>query len=215
MRNPSLYTLRQWVTHDWASILVSVRGVLVSTDFSHGASLHPAFIHLDLAQEKGATSWFTSLPLKEFNLTLHKAAFRDVVALRYGWQPPTPCSCGSSFAVEHALSCPKGGFPIMRHNEVRDLTANLMAEVCHDVCIEPTLQPVTGELLSGASAITDDGARLDIAASGFWGGHYECAFFDVRIFNPHVPSNHQPISTCYIKHENSEKRSYEQHVREI
>ena len=103
----------------------------------------------------------------------------------------------------------------MRHNEVRDLTANLMAEVCHDVCTEPSLQPVTGERMSGASAVTDDGARLDIAASGFWGGRYERAFFDVRIFNPHAPSNRQPISTCYRKHENAKKRAYEQRVREI
>ena len=35
----------------------------------------------------------------------------------------------------------------MRLNEVRDLTVNLMSEVSHDVCIEPTLQPVTSELL--------------------------------------------------------------------
>ena len=173
---------------------------------------------MDLAQEKGASSWLTSLPLKEFNLALHKGAFHDATALRYGWLPkniPTHCSCGSSFTVEHALFCPKGGFPIMRHNEVRDLTANLMAEVCHDVCIEPTLQPVTGEHLSGASAITDEGARLDIAASGFWGGRHKRAFFDVQIFNPHASSNRQPISTCYRKHENSKKRAYEQHVREI
>ena len=87
----------------------------------------------------------------------------------------------------------------MRHNEVRDLKANLMAEVCHDVCIEPTLQPVTGERLSGASAITDEGARLDIAASGFLGGRHERAFFDVRILNSHAPSNFQPISTCYMR----------------
>ena len=60
-----------------------------------------------------------------------------------------------------------GGFPIIRHNEVRDLTAKLMSEVCHDVCIEPTLQPITGEALSGASAITEDGTRLDVAANGF------------------------------------------------
>ena len=173
---------------------------------------------MDLAQEKGALSWLTTLPLKEFNFALHKGAFHDAVALRYGWQPqntPTHCSCGSSFSVEHALSCPKGGFQIMRHNEVRDLTANLMADVCHDVCIEPTLQPITGELLTGASAITDNGARLDIAVNGFWGGHHERAFFDVRIFNPHAPSNRQPISTCYRKHENLKKRSYEQRVREI
>ena len=69
--------------------------------------------------------------------------------------------------MEHALSCHKGGFPTIRHNEVRDLTANLMTEVCHDVCVKPTLQPLTGKVLSNATAISDDGARLDIAANGF------------------------------------------------
>ena len=84
---------------------------------------------MDLAQEKGASSWLTSLPLEEFGFTLHKGAFRDAVALRYGWQPsysPSSCACGSNFSVKHALSCPKGGFPTIRHNEVRYLTANLM-----------------------------------------------------------------------------------------
>ena len=78
---------------------------------------------------------------------------------------------------------------------MRDLTANLMADVCHDVCIEPTLQPITGELLTGASA-TDDGARLDIAVNGFWGGRHERAYFDVRILplptaspSPHATEN--------------------------
>lgn len=171
-----------------------------------------------LAQEKGASSWLTSLPLKEFNFALHKGAFRDAIALRYGWIPnniPTQCPCGSSFSIEHALSCSKGGFTIMRHNEVRDITANLMAEVCHDVCIEPTLQPVTDERLLGASVITDNHARLDVAASGFWGGRYERGFFDVRIFNPHAASNRMPITTCYRKHENIKKRAYEQCIREV
>ncbi len=81
---------------------------------------------MDLAQEKGASTWLTSLPLEEFGLTLHKGAFRDAIALRYGWHPlhtPTSCACGTNFSVEHALSCPMGGFPTIRHNEVRDLTA--------------------------------------------------------------------------------------------
>ena len=127
---------------------------------------------MDLAQEKGASSWLTSLPLEEFGFSLHKGAFRDAIALQYGWQPshsPSSCACGSNFSVKHALSCTKGGFPTTHHNEVRDLTANLMTEVCHDVCIEPTLQPLTGEVLSNATAISDNGARLDIAANGFWG----------------------------------------------
>ena len=79
---------------------------------------------------------------------------------------PTNCSCGSSFSVEHALSCPKGGFPSLRHNEVRDLTANLIDEVCHNVSIEPHLQSLSGEDLHGASANTKAGARLDVAACG-------------------------------------------------
>ena len=173
---------------------------------------------MDLAQEKGASSWLTALPLEEFGLTLHKGAFRDAIALRYGWQPlhtPSICPCGSNFTVEHSLSCPKGGFPTLHHNEVRDLTANLMTEVYHDVCIEPPLQPVTGEILSSASALTADGARLDVAASGFWGGRHERIFFDVRVFNPHAPSNRQPLPTCYRKHETIKKQAYEQKVREI
>ena len=90
-----------------------------------------------------------------------------------------------------------------------------MTEVCHDVCVEPTLQLITCEVLSNATAISDDGARLDIAANGFWGGRSERAFFDVRVFNPHAPSNRQPLPTCYRKHENLKKRAYEQRGREV
>ena len=86
----------------------------------------------------------------------------------------------SSLSVEHALSCPKGGFPSIRHNEIRDLTADLLTEVCSDVHIEPDLQPVEGELLTGLSANVQDGARLDIAANGFWGGRFERTY--VRVF---------------------------------
>ena len=39
---------------------------------------------MELAQEKGSSSWLTSLSLEEFGFILHKGAFRDAVALRYG-----------------------------------------------------------------------------------------------------------------------------------
>ena len=118
---------------------------------------------MSLAQEKGASSWLTALPVMEFSFTLHKSAFRDALCLRYGWLPdraPTNCDCGTNFSVEHALSCPKGGFPSIRHNEIRDLTAYLLSEVCNNVCTEPHLQPVTGEQLNGATANSQDRARL-------------------------------------------------------
>ena len=100
---------------------------------------------MELAQEKGASIWLTSLPIQEFGFALHKGAFQDALALRYNWQPlraPSLCACGTKFSVEHALSCPKGGFPSIRHNEIRDLTANLLTEVCN-ICIEPSLQPTS------------------------------------------------------------------------
>ena len=120
---------------------------------------------MDLAQEKGVSNWLTTLPIDENGFTLHKGAFRDAIALRYGWLPsniPSTCTCGKSFTVEHALSCSLGGFPSIRQNEIRDLTANLMTEVCHNVSIEPHLQPITGETFPAMTANTEDGARSDI-----------------------------------------------------
>ena len=42
------------------------------------------------------------------------------------------------------------GFPIMRHNEVRDLTATLLTEVCHNVATEPSLQPISAKAFCNA-----------------------------------------------------------------
>ncbi len=67
-----------------------------------------------------------------------------------------------------------------------------MSEVCHDVCTEPTLRPITGEVLSGAFAIREDGARVDIAASGFWGGRFERAVFDVSLQPPYYVEQTAP-----------------------
>ena len=118
--------------------------------------------------------------------------------------------------MEHALSCARGAFPSIRHNEIRDLTANLLTEVCNDVRIEPDLQPVLSDQLSGATANSQDGARLDLSANGVWGGRYEKTFFDVRVFNPHAPSSKNLTPpACYRKHEKEKKRAYEQRVREV
>ena len=125
---------------------------------------------MDLCQEKGASNWLTVLLIEEYGFTLHKTAFRDALALRYGWLPanmPTSCACGVTFSVECALSCPKGGFPSIRHNEIRDYTAYLLSEICINVSVEPHLQPITGEFHTSASTNFQDGARLDVAADGF------------------------------------------------
>ena len=67
------------------------------------------------------------------------------------------------------MVCRRGGFIIQRHNELRDLEAEMLSMVCNDVEIEPVLQEINGETLNrGANRAPD--ARLDISARGFWGG---------------------------------------------
>ena len=104
----------------------------------------------------------------------------------------------------------------MRHNEVRDITAMLLTEVCHGVTTELHLQPLSGESLSNRFAITENGARLDVATYGFWGGRFKKAFINVRVFNPYTQSNrHGPLSSIYRKHEQEKKRKYDQRELEV
>ena len=113
-----------------------------------------------------------ALPIQDHGFTLHKSAFRNTVCLRYGWelkQLPSHCLCGKLLNIEHAPSCPTGEFPIIRHNEIRDITVSLMTEVYHSVSVEPLLQPLAGEQLSTKSAVTTDEGTADIQARGFWG----------------------------------------------
>ena len=96
------------------------------------------------------------------------------------------CACGVQFSVDHAMVCQRGGFIIQRHNELRDLEAEMLRMVCNDVEVEPVLQEVTGETLNhGANKAPD--ARLDIHARGFW-ERQRSAFFDVRVCHPNADS---------------------------
>ena len=133
---------------------------------------------LKLAQEKGSSLWLTVLPLQELGFDLNKREFRDAVKLRYDWpfdDIPSVCVCGETFTVDHAMICKRGGFVIQRHNELRDLEADLLNMVCSDVEVEPVLQDISGEQLNRGSNKAQD-ARLDIHARGFWGPQ-SSAFF--------------------------------------
>ena len=172
----------------------------------------------ELAKEKGSSNWLNTLPLEEFGFALHKSEFRDALSLRYGWLPermPSKCACSEDFTVDHALNCHRGAFPTIRHNEIRNLTGNLLSEVCHDVGLEPILQPLNGEILSHATSNTEDMARADICARGFWGTGQR-AFLDVKVFNPYAQSNKKfSLSSCYKHHERAKKRSYEQRINQV
>ena len=125
------------------------------------------------------------------------------------------CVCGSSFSIEHALSCKKGGFINIRHNDVRDFTAELLSEVCKDVCVEPLLIPLSGETFQNKTANREDHARLDISARGVWVKGNR-AYFDVRVFNPLAQSySNRTLKAAHKSNENSKKREYNERVLHV
>ena len=68
---------------------------------------------VELASEKGASNWLTVLPLQEHNFTLHKTAFHDAVALRYGWDPvrlPQYSACEKKIQLNMLLLVPRMAF---------------------------------------------------------------------------------------------------------
>eukprot|EP00795_Rhopilema_esculentum_P006622 gene6622-12158_t len=102
--------------------------------------------------------------------------------------------CKAKFHVDHALSCQIGGFVTLRHNEMSDLTVDLLPTVCKDVCNEPCLQQ------------SENGVELraEVSARGFW-QRMQRAFVDVRPRNYSInPSICSVLSTS--NRENGNRR---------
>ena len=207
---PGPYTIQHWggkPLHQRMPIVVAPRTHV------HGYPI----LHLVLAAEKGSSAWLTVLPLKDLGFNLNKRQFRDAVKLRYDWpidDIPSTCACGEVFTVDHSMICKLGGFVIQRHNELRDLEAELLSTVCSDVETEPVLLDISGEQLSRGSNKAQD-ARLDIHARGFW-EQRRSAFFDVRVCHPNAESykDLEP-QQIYRMHENEKKRLYSRRVLDI
>ena len=127
---------------------------------------------------------------------------------------PSMCPCGKQFTLDHAVSCLKGGFIHRRHDDLRNIFAEIMKDVSSEVSIEPQLQPLTGKNLSASSNKSKE-ARLDIATRGFWQSG-EMAFFDVRVFNPFAKSHqNKSLKSQFALQEKEKKRSYNQRVIQI
>ena len=85
----------------------------------------------NINQEVGASSWLTTMPIKEEGYVITKQ-----MRFRYGWElyrTPMHCECGSKFDIQHSLSRKKGNFVSLRHNDVRNITVALLKEVCHEL----------------------------------------------------------------------------------
>ena len=90
------------------------------------------------------------------------------------------------FTVDHAMICQRESLVIQRHNEIRDLQAELLDIVCYDVQLEPALQPITDEKFDIGSNQAPD-ARLDVHCRGFW-ERQRAAIFDIRLCHPNADS---------------------------
>ena len=69
-------------------------------------------------------------------------SFCDALHLQYGWKlvnTPSHCVCGSPFTPDHAMMCQHCGLTFVRHNVMRNLTAEWLNKVCYDVATEPPL----------------------------------------------------------------------------
>ena len=59
------------------------------------------------------------------------------------------------------------GLEMNMEEDIRDLTADLMAEVCNNVCTESELQLPSSEALQRRSANCQDSVRVNIRVEGF------------------------------------------------
>ena len=113
-------------------------------------------------------SWLSVIPLEEHGFILNKGELRDAVSLRYNNKLrglPSKCPCGQIYNEAHALNCKKGGFVIIRHNNVRDFEAN------------------HGEQIDG---LAGDNARPDIKARGEKKRQYNSRIMNIDMeLSPH------------------------------
>ena len=172
---------------------------------------------VEIASEKGASNWLTVIAIDEMGFTLNKGEFRDILKLKYYWEiadKPSICVCGDAFTVDHAMVCRRGGFIIQRHNELRDLEADMLSMVYNNVEIEPVLQELTGESLPSGTIRAPD-ARLEIHARGFW-ERQRSAIFHVRVCYPNADSYRDlDLKQIYKQHENDKKRLHTQRVMDV
>ena len=201
--------------------VLKVKRSIQKAEKEQARSLLPTFDQrlFEEISSRGASSWLTALPLKEHGFVLNKQEFRDALLLRYNLPfegLPSVCACGKANTLEHCLSCALGGYVYLRHNNIRDLTANLLVEAgCTDVTIEPQLLPITGETFQFKSTITVNSARLDVSARNVWSDR-DKVYTDIRVFNSLAPTNFsQPLNNTIKRHEREKVLHYEARVVEV
>ena len=100
----------------------------------------------------------------------------------------------------------------MRHNNIRDLNAELQREVCRDVVTEPALIPLDNEEIVGTNA---DRAAPDVSSRGLW-STFERTFFDICVTHPNSPTyDKKDMKQIYDLHEVRKMKKYNNRIIQV
>ena len=126
---------------------------------------------------------------------------------------PRACVWGKNLTVEHAFTCPTGGMPTLRHNNLRDLTADLMSEVCPNVCTEPELQPLSGEVRTARRiSQTPRWSKSGHQRGGVLGEIPGCIFL---MWGSLTHLHPQTVPRASLPFTSTNRRSYNQRICEV
>ena len=135
-----------------------------------------------------------------------------MIKIRYKWhlhRLPENCECGQKINFEQALSCKKGGFITIRHNQVRYITANLLKIISNDVKIEAPLL----EVYQREQLIYKTVHEQILSITRFWIA-LQKIFFDVRVFITLAKCYREPnLEKCYKINEKEKKKHYRERIQ--
>ena len=165
-------------------------------------------------KETGA--WLSVTPSIINGTDLSAQEFRDVYCLRYRQKLqhlPSHCDgCNSTFTVQHALSCKKGGLVIGRHNEI----AGELLYLCQKAFKHSAVRDEPSILCHGTkkSKTQDEDApeanndRGDLIIRGFWQSSTYCVV-DVRVTDTDAKSyQDKEPSKILAAQEKAKKKQY-------
>ena len=125
---------------------------------------------------------------------------------------PSKCPCGQKCNLNHDVNYERGGFVVMRHNNVRDFEVNLLNTIQNDVEFEPALQKIGNERIGGR---TEDEVRPDIRARVVW-RQGKNAFFNIGLTNVNaISKKNRTVETIFKEHGKKKTRAYKSRIMNV
>ena len=181
-----------------------------------------------LTRASNSGTWLSAIPNNLCDNALSREEFRDNIRLRYGLVPlnlePVCDGCGKRADVQHYFSCPHGGLPSIRHDDLGRTIASIAKDALSKSYVgrEPRIIP-SGEQrpgrnsnAAGSNATStqtqgrEDRTRGDVFIHGFWSKGTGCVM-DVRITDTSAKSYRKKDPRKVLATQEKEKK--DKHLR--